>query len=303
MAAPKVSVLIPAYNAAQFLADCIESVLAQDFQDYELLVSDDCSTDGTAAVIEKYAAKDPRIRWWRNPKNFYQAGNFNLCLQSARGEFIKLLFADDILLGTGSLGKMVTVLEQQPAVSLVGCASWVIDEHGRKLGGRDSFRRTRSWDGREIIVRCFETPGNLIGEPSLVLFRRSQMGGGFNGRYRQLIDLEFFFHLLEQGDFAYLAEPLAAWRQHDNQVTAVNRRSGLAAKEDLWLIEEWLAKPWLQARATRQMLFMQIRHLRRLYGREADALTAEMLRRLGRGWQAVYWLKRKITRPLKKLVR
>jgi len=301
MPAPKVSVLIPVYNGKPFLAECIESVLAQDFNDYELLIADDCSTDSTAAIVENYAARDKRIRWWRNQKNSDQAGNFNLCLQTSRGEFIKPLYADDIMLKAQTLGRMVAILERQPEVSLVGCASYVIDAHGDRLKYRDSLGRSGTWNGKEIIQRCFGTPGNIIGEPSLVMFRRSQSGNGFNSRYRQIVDLEFFFHLLEKGDFSYIAEPLAAWRQHDNQVTSANQRSGLSAKEELWLIQEWYSKPWLQNHASRQMLFMQIRHLQRIYGKEADELTAAMMRRLGRGWYAIYGIKRKISRHFRKL--
>ncbi len=302
MNSPKISVLIPVYNGEPFLAECIESVLAQDFDDYELLISNDCSTDGTGAVIERYASKDRRIRWWTNQANLREAGNFNLCLQAARGALIKPVYADDVLLGSSALGRMAAALESQPDVSLVGCASYIIDEHARRLKFRDFFKHSRTWNGRNVIMRCFETPGNIIGEPSLVMFRRSQVGSGFNSRYRQIVDLEFFFHLLEQGEFSYIAEPLAAWRRHPAQQTKLNRRTGLSAQEDLWLIQEWFAKPWLRECATRQMLFMQIRHLRRLYGETAIELTAEMMRSLGPGWYAVYWLKRKITRPFKKLM-
>jgi glycosyltransferase involved in cell wall biosynthesis len=303
MSTPRLSVLIPVYNGEPFLAECIESVLAQDFDDYELLISDDYSTDGTGAVIKRYAAKDRRIRWWTNPATLELGGNFNRCLTEARGEFVKFVFADDKLLDTTMIRRMVEVLEQQPDVSLVGCASHVIDEHSQLLAFRNHFGRSGVWNGREIIVRCFETPGNIIGEPSLVMFRRSQVGSGFNSRYRQIVDLEFYFHLLEQGKFAFIAEPLAAWRRHPAQQTEVNRRTGLSAQEELWLIREWFSKPWLRECVTRQMLFTQIRHLKKQYGAEAGDLTSEMMCRLGRGWFTAYWLKRKITRPLKKMMR
>src|ERR1700710_708832 len=123
---PKVSVLVPVYNAEKYLAECLDSILTQDFTDYELLISDDCSTDGTAAIIESYAAKDPRIRWWRNPVNLKQAANLNLCLREARGELIKFVFADDKLLTTTALRQMVQVLEADSSVVLVSSASHTI---------------------------------------------------------------------------------------------------------------------------------------------------------------------------------
>jgi glycosyltransferase involved in cell wall biosynthesis len=293
MKPPQISVVIPAYNSAACLAECIESVLAQDFADWELLIADDASTDGTAAVIERYAALDSRIRWWRNANNLGQAGNFNAALQAARGEFIKPLHADDVLLAPAALRLMAAELQRQPAVTLVGCASPVIDAHSRQLEFRNHFGAPQTIAGRELILRCFEQPGNLIGEPSLVMFRRAQAGAGFNPRYRQIVDWEFWLHLLEQGDFRFIAEPLAAWRQHPEQETEVNRRSGGSGNEELWLLQEWFARPWLRERATRQLCFTQIRHLRRRSGAAAAELIAELQQRLGAGWYLAYWLKRR----------
>ena len=65
----KVSILVPVFNGEKYLAECIESVLAQDFADFEILIADNGSTDGTRAIIEELAVKDQRIRWWTNPSN------------------------------------------------------------------------------------------------------------------------------------------------------------------------------------------------------------------------------------------
>ena len=111
MRAPLVSVLIPVYNGEPFLAECIESVLAQNFADYELLISDDGSTDGSSAVIRRYAERDGRIRWWRNPRNLGIGGNFNACLKAARGEYLKYVLQDDKLLDPAVLRRMVATLE------------------------------------------------------------------------------------------------------------------------------------------------------------------------------------------------
>ena len=87
MSLPKVSVLVPVYNAGPFFAECLESILVQDFGDYEVLISNDGSTDGTVAIIERYAAKDPCILWWKNPLNIGLTRNHNHFLREARGEF------------------------------------------------------------------------------------------------------------------------------------------------------------------------------------------------------------------------
>src|ERR1017187_7004523 len=95
MTPPKVSVLIPNYNHARYLPAAIESVLQQDFRDFELLISDDCSNDGSAGIIASYAAKDSRIRFQIHPANLGMVRNWNWCLAQARGEYMKFLLADD----------------------------------------------------------------------------------------------------------------------------------------------------------------------------------------------------------------
>ncbi len=299
MSNPKVSVLVPVYNGEKYLRECLDSILAQDYASVEILVADDGSNDGSAALLADYAARDPRIRWWKNRRNLGLVENWNCLLQEARGEYIKFVFQDDKLLSTLAVSEMAQALDDQPGVTLVACASYVIDALSQVLEKRDYFRAGIS-NGGQIVVRCLEQPGNLIGEPSVVMFRRSHATDGFDPQYRQIVDLEFFFRLLEQGDLWYIRKPLAAFRRHPNQETVKNHCSGIADKEDLSLMRKWFAKPWLKERATRQMLFMQMRHLQKLYGEEADELTSEMMRRLGKGWFVLYGLKRKISRPLKK---
>ena len=86
---PKVSVLVPVYNGEKFLAECLDSVLTQDFSDMEILIADDGSTDGSVALLERYAITDRRIRWWKNERNLGLIANFNHCLREEKGEYIK----------------------------------------------------------------------------------------------------------------------------------------------------------------------------------------------------------------------
>ncbi len=304
MSAPRLSVLIPVYNGGAFLAECIDSVLAQGFTDYELLISDDCSTDGTRAVIERYAAKDRRIRWWANQTNLGQAGNFNLCLQAARGELIKPLYADDVLLESSALGRMAAILESDPSVSLVGSASHVIDASSHLIQVREPFPVSGTMEGFSVILRCLEHAcwwNNIVGEPTVVMFRRSQARRGFDPRYLQVMDLEMWIHLLEQGRFAYITEPLSAFRLHPNQQSEINRQHGFDIEEHSRLLRDNLAKPWLRERIAPQSLFNQICHLQKYYGDQSKLIVSEMMELLGRDRYARYWLKRKISRPFMKL--
>jgi teichuronic acid biosynthesis glycosyltransferase TuaG len=96
-AEPQVSVVMPAYNAQKYICATIDSVLAQDFPDFELLVIDDCSTDATPEIVRKYSARDPRVRLIPLPQNRgAPAGPRNVGVREARGEWVAFLDADDI---------------------------------------------------------------------------------------------------------------------------------------------------------------------------------------------------------------
>jgi glycosyltransferase involved in cell wall biosynthesis len=300
---PLVSVLIPVYNGEKYLAECLDSVLAQDFVDMEILIADDGSTDGSRELIRRYAEKDSRIRWWRNPVNLGLAGNFNACLRAARGQYIKYVLQDDKLLAPLAIWKMAEILDQHPAVSLVGSASEVIDGQSQLIELRNAFQRSSVIEGHAAILHCLSRNGNRIGEPSVVMFRRAQAARGFDERYRQLIDLDFWFHLLEQGCFGYLAEPLCAFRQHAEQQTAVNRQSGAHVQDELMLAQHWLSRPWLRKSAGRRVLFQQIYNLRKHHGERARPFIGDIMASLTAKWYALYWLEYKIFRPFRNLDR
>ncbi len=297
MPSPRVSVLIPVFNGEAFLPACLDSVLAQDFTNCEILISDDGSTDDSNTIIERYAARDPRIRWWKNERNLGLAGNFNHCLREAQGEYIKFVLQDDLLLGPAALRHLVELMDAYPEVTLAGCASDIIDPKDKVIERRRPFRAGIQ-NGRQLVLQCL-ADANLIGEPSVVLFRKGAVPAGFDETLPQLLDLDLWFQLLEQGDFGYLAEPLCAFRQHPAQQTRVNRDSGV--NDELLLIRKWLAKPWVQSGLTRQSRFKQIRNLRRNRTPAAVSLSQDLRQELGGVWYALFWLRWKLIRPLQKL--
>jgi hypothetical protein len=115
------------------------------------------------------------------------------------------------------------------------------------------------------------------------------------------MDLEMWIHLLEQGRFAYITEPLSAFRLHPNQQSEINRQHGFDIEEHSRLLRDNLAKPWLRESIAPQSLFNQICHLRKYYGDQSRLIVSEMMELLGRDRYARYWLKRKISRPFIKL--
>src|SRR6185369_13911842 len=115
----KVSVCIPTYNYGNYIAETIESVLAQNYSDFELLIIDDGSTDRTAEIVDSYARQDPRIRLIVNEVNLGMVENWNSCLEQAKGEYIKFVFGDDLLASPDALGRMTALLDNDNTVSLV----------------------------------------------------------------------------------------------------------------------------------------------------------------------------------------
>jgi glycosyltransferase involved in cell wall biosynthesis len=209
---PRVSVLIPAYNEASFIRFAVESVLAQTFADFELVVINNASTDGTSAVVR--SIPDSRIRLIDEAQHVGPAANFNRALHQARGEFLKFLPADDIIY-PACLEKQVAVLTDpaQAAVALVSCPRHVIDEAGR------SVRRARMrWHGRvagaEAIRRAVRAGANIIGEPGFVMLRRSNLAqtGGFNESLPFMLDMDLWCRVLLHGDLFMLGEPLGEFR-------------------------------------------------------------------------------------------
>ena len=245
MTTPKVSVCIPTYNYARYLPEAIESILKQNFTDFELLIIDDCSKDNTAEVVQNYAAKDPRIRFSVNSPNVGMVNNWNLCLRESRGEFIKYVFGDDLLTSPDALKKMMTPLINDPSIALVASARDLLDADSKVVRTRSSFGKTAVIPGDEAIRRCILEQKNLIGEPTVVMFRKKDAARGFNKEYRQIVDLEMWYHLLESGSLLYLTEPLCAFRCHPDQQSEHNSKSNATLDDTTLLLKEYLRKPYL----------------------------------------------------------
>jgi glycosyltransferase involved in cell wall biosynthesis len=292
---PKVSVLIPTYGYARFLPEAIESVLAQDFTDFELIISDDASPDGSAEIIRRYATRDPRIRCEIHGRNLGMVANWNWCLGEARGEYVKYLFGDDRLNSRHTLSRMVTMLENEPRAVLAATGRLILDKDSQATEVWDELGAPGRQDGRMVIAQCLRQDRNLVGEPSAVLFRRAAADRGFDPSWRQLVDQEMWFHLLTQGDLVYDPEPLCAFRLHPAQQTMVNRENRISSTETLLLLARYLddfaaaVGQTIDSRAICRMIFHQIYYSRKNSRRDAirtpelAAAEAKLLARLTRG--------------------
>jgi len=130
---PRVSVGIPVYNGEPFIAQAIESILSQTFEDFELIISDNASTDDTQQICQKYAAKDLRVRYYRSDVNRGAVWNHNRVFALARGEYFKWNSADD-LCAPEFLARCVAALGEDPAAVMAVSEPQEVDELGKPLG-------------------------------------------------------------------------------------------------------------------------------------------------------------------------
>jgi glycosyltransferase involved in cell wall biosynthesis len=273
MSRPKISVLIPTYNYARYLPEAIESVLSQDFKDFELLVVDDSSPDNTAEVVKPYCAEDPRVQLIVHSKNMGMVNNWNYCLERAQGEYVKYVFGDDRLFTPQALTKMSAMLDSNPSATLAASARMILDENSKVV---NLWRHLPDgcMDGRKVITDCLMKDGqNTVGEPSVVMFRKKDAARGFNTDYQQIVDVEMWFHLLEKGDLIYTREPLCAFRCHSKQQTEFNSARGVGRREHAVFFSTYAIQPWVPRKVILPLLW----HLRRKRRKEPAATTPELL--------------------------
>jgi len=129
---PRVSIGLPVRNGARYLGEAVDSLLRQSYTDFELIISDNASTDQTEAICRDYAGKDPRVRYYRNSQDVGLANNYNSLFKRARGEYFKWAAADDVH-EPDYLVRCLDVLEHDPAVILAYAKARFIDENGGPL--------------------------------------------------------------------------------------------------------------------------------------------------------------------------
>ncbi|HEY2944034.1 MAG TPA: glycosyltransferase [Vicinamibacteria bacterium] len=245
---PRVSVCIPTFNHGRFLGEALRSVLDQDYQDYEVIVSDNASTDGTEAVVRELA--DERIRYLRNDRNIGMMENWNRAIQQSRGRYVKVLQADDAL-RPGALSSTVPILDADGGVGIVVGARAYIDEQGRPLGTKFPFRKEGRYRGRALIGESLIR--RPIGNPSFVLLRRECFDrvGLFDPAVAPDGDLDMWNRILCFWDLYYLPKILASSRMHPGSHTAALVSSGTHIEESLKDIRTMLGKPGIRASLSR----------------------------------------------------
>ena len=222
---PKVSFIVPCYNLAHLLAECVNSILVQTYENFEVLIMDDCSPDNTPDIAQSF--QDPRVFHIRNERNLRHLANYNKGIQMARGMYVWLISADDRLRSPLALEQFVTILDQHPDAGFVFCPAVGL-EHGVETGLLAYSHQGASdaiFDGKLFLRKLLNC--NIVVAASAM------------ARKKCYVDLSMFpLDLPYAGDWyiwclfalhhdvAYIAEPMANYRQHSQAIT------NLLKKED-----------------------------------------------------------------------
>jgi len=279
--APLVSVGVPVFNGEAFLEHAIRSALAQTLDDLELILCDNASQDRTAEICRDYAARDPRIRYFRNARNLGAAANYNLAYSHARGRYFKWLAHDDGMLPS-FLAKAFRLLEERPDAVLCNTVIAYIDAAGARIGlydtalfGADSFSPSArfAW----MVLRS-HTCADFFGLIRREALRDSLLHGSFHGADRALLA-----QLALRGRMTQLPAPLLVIREHPSRYTRAQcRASERAAWHDSAYTRRASFPTW---RLYREYLRMVAREA--LTPEERSRCYSVLARWWGYNWNAV----------------
>lgn len=214
MTKPRLSIGLPVYNGGKYLFSCLDSILSQDYEDFELIISDNASTDSTQEICLKYASRDRRIKYFRNRKNLGASVNFNATFHNSRGEYFKWASYDDIC-APGFFAACMELLEKDPSAVLGHPQTMRIDAEGRELGVYGLKLRTSSEDPIErfhdlLLLKhaCFQVFGVIRSE----VLKKTRLINNYSGSDRVLLaELSLY------GKFAEVPRPLFLRRSHPQE--------------------------------------------------------------------------------------
>jgi glycosyltransferase involved in cell wall biosynthesis len=218
----KVTVALLTCNRARFLGEAIDAALAQTFTDFELLVLDNASTDGTSQLVQRY--HDPRMRYVRHPENIGAIANGNAAFALARGTYL-LITHDDDRMKPDLLARQVAVLDAHPEILLVSTNAECINEQGRPTGRTFALPADVTY-ARLDFIRAYARGEMLITCPTVMTrlaFMRSHPDLRFRAEVGPVSDVDLWIRLnAHEGLFHIISEPLFQYRMHPGQDSTIN---------------------------------------------------------------------------------
>lgn len=211
---PLVSICIPCYNAAPFIGETLQSVLAQTYANLEIIICDDQSKDNTVEVAKTFI--DSRISIHENERNLGSSGNYNQALSYANGKYVKLLCADDVV-APDCIEKQVRAFEENADknIALVTAEKRIINEKGKYLFTK-KFPGKGFFEGKKAVRKSVRNGTNIFGEPGLPLMKTEvlrQTSGVIEDKYFTYCnDFDLWCKMLLLGNLFVINEPLFSFR-------------------------------------------------------------------------------------------
>lgn len=232
---PLVSVITPVYNTEKYLAECIESILAQTYKNWEYIIVNNCSSDKSPEIAESYARKESRIKIHHNEKFLNIIPNWNHALNqvSRQSEYCKFVHADDWLFPK-CIEQMVEIAEANPRVGIVG--SYRLDETKVNPDGLPYPQKV--FPGREICRRALLNGDYFFGSPTTLLLRSNLVRANkpfYNEEYIHA-DNEVCFRILKSSDWGFVFQVLSYTRRHNETNTMFTRRMNTFVLENLLML-------------------------------------------------------------------
>ena len=212
---PKISVCIPVYNREKYIAQCIESVLAQDYKNIEIIISDNCSMDGTVEIVNRYLF-DKRIRFYQNETNVGAYLNFEKLLYYALGEWFIFLSSDDYWLDTSFLSNVIEKINLYKDLTMI-CGGKIYINEGSNYVQNLSDNTDSVYDGREIFLGGLDTWTKF--EFGAIVFKISFLKEAFSFGFNLPGDDVFiFWYICLKGKLYILRKPFLIYRNHNNNM-------------------------------------------------------------------------------------
>ncbi len=233
MKQPLVSVVLPTYNGEKYIHGTIEAILGQSYENLELIVCDDCSSDRTAEIVKSFS--DSRIRFLSFPENICVPGNLNRGLKQARGEFVCYTHQDDLFL-PDKVKKQLEKFYEDPSLGAVFCRKTDMDENSNEMKG--GFNPSEmSVHTREEVILYFLTAGCFVCAPT-VMIKRAVFDevGYFDEKYQIAYDLDMWFRILKKNySISNLQEVLYKYRIHPDNLSTKYTEIGAYEAMDVFI--------------------------------------------------------------------
>ncbi|HKM84423.1 MAG TPA: glycosyltransferase family 2 protein [Candidatus Acidoferrum sp.] len=291
---PRVSVGMPLYNCERYVADAIDSHLRQTYSDFELVITDNASTDRSEEICRSYADRDPRIKYYRNPENIGAGGNFRRCFELAQGEYFRWTPSDDVV-GPELLELCVEVLDRDPSVLLAYPQTRLIDSDGRII---EDYDENLHLVQERPSTRFIEVMHRLrLCNVQYGLTRRKVLGRTGLMRNYPGGDIPLILELSLYGKFYEVPEHLFYRRMHEGASSAMKDDKDVMVLFDPKKRDNFFARNWVHLGANLKSIArapIPIREKLKIVGFQARSLIwsrRDYLRELA---EAVTYTARKI---------